>query len=575
MTAEPFAGGEPSPAPPYHEYRQAVSGDGRRLWHIAALVIGGLLLLPVATIVWRALFPTENVWPHLASTVLPGYLVTTLSLMAGVGLGTFVIGTGTAWLVSMCRFPGRRVLEWALMLPLAMPAYVIAYVYTDVLEYAGPVQGLIRDLFGFETKRDYWFPEIRSLGGAITMLTLVLYPYVYAMARATFLEQSVCVLEVSRTLGRGSWRAFLEVALPLARPAIVVGVTLALMECLNDFGTVDYFAVRTLTAGIFDVWYGMGNPGGAAQIALVMLGFVVLLIWLERRSRARQRFHHTSSKLQPIEGTPLTGARAWVATVLCTLPVILGFLLPVGVLVRYALFNSAAVWSDQFLTFAGNSLMLAAIAAAAAVAVATLLAFAARQQAGRLILAVVRMAGVGYAIPGAVVAIGVLIPFAGFDNALDGFMRATFGISTGLLLSGTIAAMVFAYTVRFLAVSLGAVESGFARITPSMEQAARTLGHSPGATLRRVHLPMIRGSLLTAGLLVFVDTMKELPATLVLRPFNFDTLATFVYQYASDELLEACAPAALAIVAVGVLPVLVLSRSIAGARVSKARKSRG
>lgn len=563
MTAEADAFSGAGPAP---DLAAATPQDGRRRWHFAAAVAAGLVGLPVLAIAWTALFPSENIWPHLASTVLPGYVATTLLLMLGVGVGTFAIGTGTAWLVAMCRFPGQRLFGWALLLPLAMPAYLIAYVYTDLLDFAGPVQRLLRDVFGWSTRRDYWFPEIRSLGGATVMLTLVLYPYVYALARASFLEQSICVLEVSRTLGRSVWRALLDVALPLARPAIAVGVTLALMECLNDFGTVDFFAVRTLTAGVFDVWLRMGNAGGAAQIALVMLGFVILLIWAERRSRTRQRFHHTSSKLRPIEGLRLAGAKAWAATAVCALPVLLGFVLPAAVLAKYALFSSTAEWTPAFFRHALNSLGLSAAAATVAVMLATLLAYAARQRAGGIVRAAIRLASVGYAIPGAVLAIGVLIPFAAFDNAVDAFMRRSLGLSTGLLLSGTVAILVFAYTVRFLAVSLGAVEAGLGRVTPSMEMAARTLGHSPSATLRRLHLPMIRGSLLTGALLVFVDTMKELPATLVLRPFNFDTLATFVYQYASDERLEACAPAALAIVAAGILPVLLLARSVGQSR---------
>ena len=375
-----------------------VTSTGRRRWHITAMLIAALVLLPLAAITWTALFPTENIWPHLVSTVLPGYIGTTLILMTGVGIGTFVIGTATAWLVAMCRFPGRRMFAWALLLPMAMPAYVIAYVYTDVLEYAGPVQSVLRDIFGWQTKRDYWFPEIRSLGGAITMMTLVLYPYVYALARATFLEQSVCVLEVSRTLGRGTWRAFRDVALPLARPAIAVGITLALMETLNDFGTVDYFAVRTLTAGVFDVWYGMGNPGGAAQIAGVMLIFVVLLIWAERRSRRRQRFHHTSSKLQPIDGIKLTGHRAILAALACLLPVLLGFALPAAVLAAYAFGDSDARWSADFWGFAGNSLGLATASALVAVGVATLLAYAARQRASALVRACIRLSGIGLSL---------------------------------------------------------------------------------------------------------------------------------------------------------------------------------
>lgn len=551
---------------PTLEYAAATPGNGRRRWQAAAFAVAGLVALPVLAIAWTALFPTENIWPHLASTVLPGYILTTLMLMLGVGVGTFVIGTGTAWLVAMCRFPGKRAFEWALLLPLAMPGYLIAYVYTDLFEFAGPVQSALREVFGWTTKRDYWFPDIRSLGGAIAMLTLVLYPYVYALARATFLEQSICVLEVSRTLGCGTWRSLRDVALPLARPAIVVGITLALMECLNDFGTVDFFAVRTLTAGVFDVWLRMGNAGGAAQIALVMLGFVVLLIWAERRSRSRQRFHHTSSKLRPIEGLRLRGIKAWIATAACALPILLGFVLPVSILADYAFTSPTAEWSAHFLRHALNSLGLSTAAALVAVGLATLLAYAARQGGSGLVRASIRLASVGYAIPGAVLAIGVLIPFAAFDNSVDALLRRTLGVSSGLILSGTVAALIFAYTVRFLAVSLGAVEAGLGRVTPSMEMAARTLGHSPGRTLRRLHLPMIRGSVLTGGLLVFVDAMKELPATLVLRPFNFDTLATFVYQYASDERLAASAPAALAIVLSGILPVLLLARSVGASR---------
>lgn len=540
--------------------------NGGLSWLVAALTLAGLVVAPVAVLVWMAFFPEENIWPHLFSTVLGTYVSSTLILMAGVGISVVVIGTGTAWLVVSCRFPGRRVFEWALLLPLAVPAYVIAYTYTDLLEFAGPIQGALRALFDWQTKRDYWFPDIRTMGGAISMLSLVLYPYVYAMARAAFLEQSVCVLEVSRTLGSGVWRAFFSVALPLARPAIAVGLTLAMMETLNDFGTVDYFAVRTLTRGVFDVWFFMGNPGGAAQIALVMLLFVVGLIWIERKSRARQRFHHTSTHVRALPGYHLTGAKKIFAVIACLLPILLGFIVPASVLGYYAVGYFDTSWTPEFLHYTRNSLELAAVSAIVTVAAAVLLAYAVRLNPSPAVRFGARLASVGYAIPGAVLAVGILIPAGALDNAVDAIARTHLGFSTGLLLSGTSTALVFAYMVRFMAVSFGAVESGLGKVTPNMDLASRALGHGPFSTLRKVHLPLIRGSLLTAIVLVFVDTMKELPATLVLRPFNFQTLATYVYQYASDELLEQCALAALTIVAAGVLPVIVLSRAISASR---------
>jgi len=538
-------------------------------WTIGSLIVAAVVLVPVAAVIWMALFPTENIWPHLMDTVLPRYVETTVLLMLGVGIGTFVIGTGTAWLVTMYRFPGRRVFEWALLAPLAVPAYVIAYVYTDFLEYAGPVQGLLRDMFGWQTPRDYWFPEIRSLGGAISMMSLVLYPYVYLLARSAFLEQSVAVLEVSRTLGCTPWRSFTRVALPLARPSIVVGLALVLMETLNDYGTVDYFAVRTLTAGIYNVWLMMQNRGGGAQIAVVLLAFVVILVLAERAGRRRKSYHHTSSKISPLTGMALDGWRQWAAFAVCLLPVTLGFLVPAARLASYAISRFSESWTGGFVTYAANSLMLAGGAALLAMVIGLFLAYAVRLGQGRVLKVAVRFAALGYAVPGAVLGIGVLVPFGAFDNAVDAWMRNTFGISTGLLLSGSVAALMFAYVVRFLALSYGTVEAGLGRVKPTLDMAARTLGRTPGRVLIDVHAPIIRGSLLTAALLVFVDCMKELPATLILRPFNFDTLATHVYQFASDELLEESALAALSIVLVGLLPVILLSRSISRSRASR------
>jgi iron(III) transport system permease protein len=529
-------------------------------------VFTGLAAVPVVAIIYLALTPSDNIWPHLVSTVLGGYVTTTLALMLGVGAGTLLIGVGTAWLVTMCRFPGRRLFEWGMLLPMAMPAYIIAYVYTDILEFAGPVQGALREAFGWSGKRDYWFPEIRSLGGAIAMMTLVLYPYVYLLSRAAFLEQSVGVFEASRSLGRGPWRSFFTVALPLARPAIIIGLYLVLMETLNDYGTVDFFAVNTFSLGIFDVWMNMNNVSGAAQLATVMLVFVAFLVLGERYARRKQRFHHTSTKMQALPGFHLPGARGLFATAGCLTPILLGFALPTLVLLNYAHRHFEPEMTWEILGHAANSVRLSVMAGAIAVVIAIFMTYGARIGGGRLLAAANRIAAMGYAIPGAVLAVGVLVVLGGLDNGIDGFARRNFGLSTGLIFSGTIAAVTFGYLVRFLALALGTVEASLGKITPAMDGASRSLGRGAFATMRLVHLPLIRGSVLTAVLLVFVDCMKELPMTMILRPFNFQTLATFVHQYASDEQLGEAALAALSIVGVGVLPVILLSLTIAKSR---------
>ena len=543
-----------------------------RVWILGGAVVAAIVSAPLLAIAWIALFPSENIWPHLATTILPRHSWNTLVLMAGNGLGVFLIGTGTAWLVATCEFPGRRIFEWALLLPLAVPAYIVAFVYTDIMEFAGPVQGLLRDIFGWQTKRDYWFPEIRSMGGAIFVMSFVLYPYVYLLARAAFLEQSASVLEASRTLGRSPWRTFLQVAMPLARPAIVVGVALALMETLADFGTVDYFAVNTLTVSVFNVWLGMGNAGGAAQIALVMLAFVVVLVTLERIGRKGRRYHNTSSRQVKPRRYELRGAARETAAFACALPILLGFVIPAGVLTRHAIVFFDESWNAAFFGFARNSLLLATLAAVTAVAIAVFLAYG-RRLSGPTFGVLSRISLLGYAVPGAVLAIGVLVPFARFDNAVDALMRDWFGVSTGLLLSGTMFILVFAYVVRFLAVGFGAVEASLGKIQPTMDMAARSLGAGTVRTLWRIHLPLIRGSLIAAATIVFVDSMKELPATLILRPFNFDTLATHVYQFASDELLEQSALSALTIVIAGIVPVILLSRAMRSAQEQRSRRS--
>ncbi|MDP6947764.1 MAG: iron ABC transporter permease [Arenicellales bacterium] len=536
-------------------------------WSGGALILAALAVMPVVAVLLFALGDSGDIWTHLVETSLFGYVETTLWLMLGVGVSVFVTGVSTAWVVTMCRFPGRKVFEWLLLLPLAIPAYVIAYAYTDFLEFAGPVQRFLRSVFGWESMQDYWFPNIRSLGGAIMMMGLVLYPYVYLLARSAFLEQSVNVLEASRTLGRGPWRTFSTVSLPAARPAIAVGVSLALMETLNDYGTVDFFAVYTMTAGLVDVWLGMGSLAGGAQIATTMLVFVVLLIMLERMSRRHQKlYQQAGSRYKPLPAYPLRGLRAAAAVTVCVLPVLAGFLIPVLVLARLTVIYFDRSWTPDFQVYVFNSVALSVAAAVLALAIALFVAYSRRLHGGRILGLATRVATLGYAVPGAVLAVGILVPFAAFDNTVDALLRKYLGISSGLLLSGTVAAVLFAYVVRFLAIAMGQVESSLEKVSPSMDMAARTLGYRAGQTLVRYHLPLIRGGMLTAAMIVFVDCMKELPATLLLRPFNFDTLATHVYEFASDEMLGEASLGSLTIVGVGLIPVVLLSRMISRTR---------
>jgi iron(III) transport system permease protein len=450
-----------------------------------------------------------------------------------------------------------------LLLPLAAPTYILAYLYTDTLEYFGPVQTFLRAVFGWQRADDYWFPNLRSLGGAMLLFSLTLYPYVYLLARVAFLEQSTATLEASRSLGCGPWRSFWSVALPLARPAIATGTALALMETLNDFGTVAYFSVPTFTTGIYRTWFGLGDRPGAVQLAAVLLLFIAALVWLEQRSRRQARYYQGQGRVLGHCPYRLRGWRGWGAWGVCALPVGLGLILPVLLLLAMTLGNASASLNGSFFLLSRNSLILASLSALAALALALVQAYGLRLRPRPWLQLQVQAANLGYAVPGAVIAVGILIPLGHLDNVIDGWLRQTLGVSSGLLLSGTVVALILAYLVRFLAVAFGAIDSGLAQIKPSLDDAARSLGQSPGQTLTQVHMPLLRGSLLTALLMVFVDVMKELPATLIIRPFNFDTLAVRVYQYASDErLVEAAAPA-LAILLVGLGPVIWLSRQIA------------
>ena len=534
-------------------------------WTLFAFFVAALIGAPIATVLIMAITDTSDIWQHLYNTVLGTYVQQTLILMIGVGVGTTVIGTSTAWLVTMCRFPGSKIFEWALLLPLAVPGYVLAFVITDQLEYAGTVQVFLRDIFGWTRPQDYWFPEIRSLPGAIWVLTLVLYPYVYLLARAAFLEQSVCALEVARTLGKSSWGSFFSIALPLARPAIVVGVMLALMEVLNDFGTVDYFAVQTFTVGIFDVWLNMNSTAGAAQLSTVLLAFVLVLIVLERMARRGKKFHNTSMKYSELPSYRLRGKRAVGAFFMCVAPVVLGFVLPAIVLSNYALKFYEETLAANYFSFVVNSLTLSMTAAVIAVLIGLFLAYAVRLSPSPAVKIAARAASIGYAIPGAILAVGVLWPLGALDSMISMFGDYA-GLAIGALMAGTIVPILYGYLVRFLALAYGAAESSLDKVTPNMDGAARTLGATPFGALKSIHFPLMRGSLMTAGILVFVDCMKELPLTIILRPFNFDTLATFVYQYASDELIEESALGALTIVGAGIIPVILLSVTITRSR---------
>lgn len=519
------------------------------------------MALPVLVVFASFAYPQYEVWRHLTDTVLSDYVVNSLLLAFGVGLNCLLIGTGLAWILVRYQFWGRSVLQWLVLLPLAMPAYIIAYSYTGLLDFAGPVQSQLRETFSW-SYQDYWFPEIRSLGGAIIMMSLVLYPYVYILARTAFSEQSLSLKEVSKSMGVSGYRHFYRVALPLARPAILTGTALAMMEAFADYGTVSYFGVSTFTTGIFRTWFGLGNGIAAAQLAALMCSFVLLLLLLEKWSRRNTRYYFQGQKKHTQARRRVSSNVGFWLFIGCLLAPLLGFFIPVAQLVQWAIANwsNSADWA--FLTLIGNSLLLASVSALIIVTIALLFAYAKRSASNRLLSFQVQMASLGYAVPGTVIAIGVLLPLSWADKQLNSISSSMFGVSPGLILSGTLFAVIMAYTVRFISVALHNVETGMARITPSMDNAAQSLGLSSIKILQRIHLPLLKASVLSGMLLVFVDVLKELPATLILRPFNFNTLAVRSYEMASDERLSDAAFPALAIVLVGLAPVILLTRAL-------------
>ncbi len=538
----------------------AQRSDGRG-WTLASLLVAAVVLAPIAALFAIAAQGSGDLWPHLLAYVLPQAVHDTALLLLGVGVVTVVIGVGTAWLVTTCRFPGRGFFDWALLLPLAVPTYIVAFAYLDILHPLGPIQTALRAILAINDPRGLWLPDVRSLPGCILLLGFVLYPYVYLAARATFLMQSAPALEVARTLGAGSLATFLRVALPLARPAIAVGATLALLEALNDIGASEFLGVRTFTVSIYATWVNRSSLPGAAQIALVMLAAVLALVLLERWGRRHRQFSGGSRRSHPPALAELSGIASIGAFAACSAPVLIGFVLPTAHLVHEAWARIGFIGlSSNIVIEARNSVLFATAATAVALALGLVLAHAARLDRSGLADAAARVGSLGYAIPGTVLAVGLLVPLATFDNALDAATRQVLGFGTGLLISGSGAALVLAYVIRFLAISAGGVEAGYAKIPASLDMAARSLGESTRGTMLRVHLPLLKPSLGAAAILVFVDCMKELPATLLLRPFGFETLATHIYAEAARGTYEDGAVAALMIVLVGLGPVVLLAR---------------
>lgn len=544
--------------------RTAVApASGAGGWTLGALVLAALVGLPIATIVWAALTGggSGETLGALAGTVLPAYIANTALLMLCAGSIAAVTGTGCAWLVAATRFPGRRVLSWALVLPLALPAYLAAYVYAAMLDFAGPVQSALRSATGWSAGA-YWFPDIRSLGGGALVLGFVLYPYVYLLARTAFATQSLTQFRAARSLGATPTLAFWRVALPAARPAIAGGLALVLMEVLADFGVAEYFAIPTFSTGIFRSWLAMGDKPAALKLAGVMLVFVIALVAWEaytRRGRSDSRDGLAARRDEEplVHLSPLGKALALAA---CLVPVLLGFVLPAGYLVNLAMTPAAQAAAGDLATYLRGSLWLGCVAAGLCVAAALLLAFARARSPSQVTASAIRLATLGYAMPGALLAVGLLAPLGAFDVTLTRFARDSLGWSGGLLLTGTSAVLVYALSVRFMTVAYNTVGGGLARIPPGLDAAARSLGAGPARVLARIYAPLLAPSLAGAAALVFIDTLRELPATLILRPFNLETLATRTYRLAGDERLVEAAIPALILLAAGLLPVLVLNR---------------
>ncbi|MGF1758429.1 iron ABC transporter permease [Photobacterium sagamiensis] len=531
-------------------------------WQTSGWVLSLLLVFPILAIFYTAMGESDEVFSHLMSTVMGTYTANTFWLVTGTVVLALVFGLPSAWIMAMCRIPGEKILQWALVLPLAMPGYIVGYIYTDWFDYAGPVQIFLRDFFGWQSIHDYWFPDIRSLGGACLVLALVLYPYIYLLARTAFMEQSVTLLQSARLLRCSPWESFRRISLPLARPSIAVAISLVAMETLGDFGTVSYFALNTLTTAVYDTWLGYSNLNAAAKISAIMLLVVFLLISAERFSRRKQKLFQQQFEHGDDVRYQLSGMKKWLAMVWCWGLVGFAFVFPLTQLAYYAWHYFAKSWTAEFQQYSLNSLFVSLVAALFAVVLALIVNFYHRLDGHKYSVVPTRMASLGYAVPGTVLAIGVMIPLTSADHLLNDVARFLDLGRPGLVFSGTMFAIIFAFVVRFAAVAIGSIESSLAKIPPSLDMASKTMGYASTAMLRRVHLPLIRRGCLIAGLLVFIESMKELNAALLLRPFNFETLATYVFNFASDEQLELAALPAILLVFVGLIPLVMVNRSL-------------
>ena len=533
-----------------------------RSWSLAGYAVAALLVLPLFALIFQAFQPDEAVFGHLMATVLPTYIINSLLLIFWVSLGALLLALPCAWLMARCDFVGRRYLQWALLLPLAMPAYIVAYVYTDLLDYAGPVQRGLRSIFGWDSPQDYFFPDIRTLGGAACMLSLVLFPYIYLLARTAFMEQSLSLAHASRIMGCSPWQSFWRLSLPMARPALAVGVALVAMETAADFATVNYFAVPTLTTAVYDTWLGYGNLTAAAKLSAIILLVVFSLIGFERFARRKQQLFQKQSRIQVTDLYRLSMTQTLVALSFCGMLLLLAFLLPFGILLSYAIGYFEQSWDKSFWQLSLNSLSLALITSLLCCLIALLLMFVRRISPRQSDTLPSRLASTGYALPGTVLAIGVLVPLTMLDFAINDLADLVGIAGPGLILTGSVMALIFAFCVRFVAIAIGSVESSYKRISPSLDMVSLTMGQTPRQLLRRVHLPLLAKGLFAGALLVFIESMKELPAALLLRPIGFENLATYVFQFASDEKLEHGALAAIVIVLVGLVPLIYLNRSL-------------
>ena len=533
-----------------------------RGWSLGGYLLAFVLVLPLLALLAQSLLPDEAVFGHLLNTVLPTYIVNTLLLMGLVSLLSLLLAVPAAWLVARCDFFGRRFFQWMLLLPLAMPAYIVAYVYTDLLDYAGPVQRSLRSWFGWTSPQDYFFPDIRTLAGASIVLALVLFPYIYLLARTAFMEQSVSLLHASRVMGCSPWRSFWRLSLPMARPALAVGVALVAMETAADFATVSYFAVPTLTTAVYDTWLGYGSLTAAAKLSAIILLVVFALVGVERFARRKQELFQKQTRLRSTDLYTLSSKAAFFAVGYCALLLFFAFVLPFIVLADYAWRYFDVSWNRDFWLISLHSLAVAMVVSVICVLLALLLMFLRRISPRAWDALPSRLVCTGYALPGTVLAIGVLVPLTSVDFIINDIYQY-FGLTgPGLLLTGSVAALIFAFCVRFIAIAIGSVESSYKALSPSLDMAAITMGKGPIALLWQVHLPLLRKGLFAGALLVFIESMKELPAALLLRPIGFENLATYVFQFVSDEQLERGALAAIVIVLVGLVPLIYLNRSL-------------